>query len=62
MILVQQFGNVWGLSKRNYRKMLTAIAAGQDYDLDALGKSLGEMTPAPLDMTPERAKELLDKG
>lgn len=62
MKLVPQYGGLWKLSERRWRRLLKSIIKGEGYDLDDLGVKLNaEIVEAPLDMTQDRAKELLEE-
>lgn len=43
-MLVECYGEVWNLSKRNYAKLLKLCKEGNDWDLDKLGKNMGRLT------------------
>ena len=59
MKLAEQYGTVFSLSESAYKKLLTQIANGQNYDLGALGKCLGVIAITPLDMDESEASEKL---
>jgi hypothetical protein len=59
--LVTIYGSVYRLSDRNYRKLLTTAAAGQEWNLTRLGgTSLGDIAHDVTDLDPETARGYLD--
>jgi hypothetical protein len=59
-MLVESFGHVWRLSAKNYKLMLSELAAGREVDCNDLGTHLGVIDCwALVDVTPELAGEML---
>lgn len=54
-VLVTQYGSVWKVNKKNYKRLLHQIAKGWPYDLDNLGHLVATETVAILDMTQDEA-------
>lgn len=58
-VLVTWYGIVYRMSKRNYKRMLEAVARGEGYNLSAFGaKNLGQSTNIT-DLDEGTAKDLL---
>jgi len=53
-------GEVWRLSPRSYKKLLTLIAEEKDYNLWALGKSICIIDENVTDMEAQTAADLLE--
>lgn len=41
--IVQQYGFLWAMTERNYKKLCGLLKKGAEYDLNNLGRPIGEI-------------------
>ena len=59
MKIVSCYGGLWKLTDKRYKELLTDVAAGETFNLDAYGKQIGQINLNAMDLDAALAKELL---